>query len=632
MNRPWPLLIPLLLTPTVFGACSSPASNAGGGDADSDSDGDGDGDGDSDDDWDSDTAPMPTSPNVIILLADDMGYDDFSARQGSDGVETPHLDRLRDESVSFTQFYTQPVCAPSRAALLTGRDALRTGVWDVHGGRDFLPLTERLLPEYFRDEGYGTMTVGKWHSGFTEQYRPHERGFDEGYMAKLYHHKNNKMIHNGEPESTTGWVSERMVDLAIDYIDDHTDQPFFIYLPFLAPHEPWEAPTELIAKYQDKDLSKALATLYGMIDQMDREVGRVLDHLDDTGLRQNTIVLFMSDNGAWHQSSNGLSLTVADRRQRNPSGLAGNKGEVTEYGVRVPLFVRFSRYFRPREVDAVVQMADIMPTLLDLANIPLAGDNPPLDGRSIRDLLDGDGSWPERPIFTAKHSLRDSTGQLAYGEPIDWSDIRFDDQILAVRNDNYKLIHSYNNHFQLYDMIDDPQEKNSLYNDDELADVVKDLEPTLKSWFDEMISTPEKFDLPVQFVGSTGDDRSVVSARACIIHGEGVGLNSWSVIGLKAVGDSLELPLQVEREGEYALTLAHQPTDDMGASATLTIGDGSTICPFTGPSESPCDPIHISAGATTLRLEITDIGTADGDTVVKNLQDFIFTFVSHSAH
>jgi arylsulfatase A-like enzyme len=290
-------------------------------------------------------------PNIILILADDLGYGDLSLH-GSTVIETPHLDRLGAESMQFRNFSVHPACAPTRASLLTGRHHLRTGVWGVHGGTDFMNLDELTIAEVLKEAGYETGMWGKWHSGKTDGYYPWDRGFDEAYYAQLYRYRDNEGLLNGKPHTLKGWTCERLTDMAIEFIQKERDQPFFAYLPYLTPHGIWDAPPEEIEYYTKKGLSKEFATLAGMISFMDKNIQRLLTAVDDQGLRENTIILFMSDNGPISGHGKKRWITEEEKRQRNaPLNLRGGKGTLWQNGIRSPLFIRWPRVVKPGICD-----------------------------------------------------------------------------------------------------------------------------------------------------------------------------------------------------------------------------------------------------------------------------------------
>ncbi|WP_157884353.1 sulfatase-like hydrolase/transferase, partial [Paraglaciecola hydrolytica] len=346
-------------------------------------------------------------PNIILISADDLGFDDL-AINGNTTVTTPNLDKLAQQSVTFSDFAVSPVCSTTRASLLTGRQFYRTGVSGVHGGRDYLNRDETLLPQMLKQQGYATATWGKWHLGKSPGYMPWERGFDEAYYAELYQHQANTGWLNGVRVEHQAWVSQVITDYAIEFIQDKSSQkqPFFAYLSFLAPHEPWLAPEEFVEPYLAQGMRPAMANLYAMVSEMDYHIGRLLSYLEQTGLNNNTIVIFMSDNGPWWDSSNLGALTKQEWQSRNPSQLKGNKGQTWQNGVKSPLFVRLANTKKQHSVTRYVEVTDILPTILALTGTQVPANNLPLDGQSFVDYLQGntEGTNPRRHLI-ASHDL-----------------------------------------------------------------------------------------------------------------------------------------------------------------------------------------------------------------------------------
>lgn len=338
-------------------------------------------------------------PNIIIMVADDIGYADPGFR-GS-GIETPSLDRLAAEGMELKRFYTTPICSPTRAALMTGRDAVRLGVaygvllpWDSGG----VHTDEHFMPESFRAAGYQTAMVGKWHLGHSQQgFHPNERGFDHfyghlhtevGYYppfsilgGKDFQLNGQSVPYPGEGEET--YETFLLADHASTWIKNRDKQrPFFLYLPFLAPHEPLQAPEELVQKYQHlkderpparspSDKTSSLAKLAGVksrrplyaavVDAMDQAVGRVLQTLDEEGLADNTIVMFFSDNGA---------TRVYGRGGGDNAPFRGGKAEVYEGGIRVVSLMRWPQQVKAGSVlEQAMTVMDVFPTLAAAAGV-----------------------------------------------------------------------------------------------------------------------------------------------------------------------------------------------------------------------------------------------------------------------
>ena len=369
-----------------------------------------------------------TKPNIIMMVADDMGYGDFG--KFNDGyVKTPHLDSLIDESTCLSQHYSgAPVCSPARAALLTGRYPLRTGVispaetW----GQDRLSTRETTIGDYFKTIGYKTGLIGKWHNGALDsRYHPNNRGFDEfigfrGGWADFYEwiiEKNGQFI-----KSDGTYLTNVLGDNAIDFINRNKEQPFFLSLMFNAPHSPLQAPQEIIDTYLQMGLTLGTAIIYAMIEVMDQQVGRILETLKKLNLENNTIVMFSSDNGpAFHhrpdqvpdqydKELNGHMTRLFGKSQdwktdypvqRNEKGeiiaeyrfncgYNGSKGSVYEGGIKVPMILRWPDGLPKIEnTNQLIHFVDWLPTLIAATGSEIK-PNLPLDGRNILPILRGE--------------------------------------------------------------------------------------------------------------------------------------------------------------------------------------------------------------------------------------------------
>ena len=293
-------------------------------------------------------------PNVILILTDDQGYGDLGS-QGNPFIQTPHLDQFYTESVRLSDFHVDPVCTPTRAALLTGRYSIRTGAWRTGAGRAFLRRDEVTLADVFAAAGYRTGMFGKWHLGDNYPYRPHDRGFQEAvwhrhgaigmsgdawgndYLDDIYQR-------NGEREQFTGYCTDVFFDEAFKFMEVNRDRPFFVYLSTNAPHNPYIVPDQYSAPYRSKGLSAQLANFMGMVTNIDENVGRLLRKLKEWDLEDNTILIFMTDNGALggirmeNGDSDGFPLEPWSRFGAN---LRGRKGSPYEGGHRVPFFLRW---------------------------------------------------------------------------------------------------------------------------------------------------------------------------------------------------------------------------------------------------------------------------------------------------
>jgi arylsulfatase A-like enzyme len=321
-------------------------------------------------------------PNVVLIYADDLGYGDLSC-YGS-RISTPHLDRMAEQGIRFTDFYSaSSVCSPSRAALLTGRYPLRVGVPRVLDPADpgGLPASETTIAEMLKSIGYATSCIGKWHLGRQPGFLPTDRGFDEYFgipysndmWPRVLMHNTEVIEENARLDTLTQWYTER----AVDFIGRSKDQPFFLYMPHTFPHIPLAASPEFAGQ-------SGYGAYGDAVQEMDWSVGRVLKTLKDKGLDENTLVMFSSDNGPWYQGFAGR--------------LRGRKGQTWEGGMRVPLIARFPSRIAPRQVsDAMATTMDILPTIANLTGASFPAK--PLDGIDIWPLFTGLQTGLTREVF-----------------------------------------------------------------------------------------------------------------------------------------------------------------------------------------------------------------------------------------
>ncbi|MCS1409789.1 MAG: Arylsulfatase [Verrucomicrobia subdivision 3 bacterium] len=407
-------------------------------------------------------------PNVVLVITDDQGYGDLSCH-GNPVLKTPHLDRLHSESVRLTDYHVAPTCAPTRSALLTGHWTNRTGVWHTIMGRSMLRANEITLGNILGDAGYATGMFGKWHLGDNYPYRPEDRGFQEvlrhggGGVGQTPDYWDNAYFdgsywHNGILEPAKGFCTDVFFDYAIDFIDSKKDsgQPFFVYLCTNAPHGPMHAPEKSSEPYQH--LGTQLANFYGMIANIDDNVGRLRRHLQENGLAEDTIFIFTTDNG----TSSG------DKIFNN--GMRGKKGSEYDGGHRVPFFIHWPKggLVDGRDVSMITSYVDIVPTLIELCEVP-SPKGVKFDGVSIRALLFGReaSDWPDRILVTDSQRVRD---------PIKW-------RKSSVMTDQYRLI----NGKELYDVRVDPGQRKNIASKN--ADVVARLREFYEEWWAELEPT-----------------------------------------------------------------------------------------------------------------------------------------------
>lgn len=341
-------------------------------------------------------APSDRPPNIVVVLADDLGWGDLSA-YGSLENQTPSLDRIADEGLAFTSFYAaSAVCSPSRASLLTGRFPVRAGVYSwIHDSHDMhLRVEELTIAEWLSRAGYDAAHVGKWHLGYDlaegsgDGPDPGDHGFDHwlatGNNASPSHHNPTNFVRNGvELGEVEGYSSHIVVDEAVAWLEGRqdSDAPFFLNVWFHEPHQRVAAPEELVERHQDT----SLPAYYGSVENMDLAVGRLRAHLDRLGLWEETLFVFLSDNGSYMEGSNGE--------------LRGRKTQLWEGGIRVPGFVHWAGRIAPgQETDVPAGIVDVFPTLAEAAGLPLPDDRT-LDGVSLLPLFDGGDVERTKPLY-----------------------------------------------------------------------------------------------------------------------------------------------------------------------------------------------------------------------------------------
>ncbi len=340
-------------------------------------------------------------PNVVLVMTDDQGYGDLSAH-GNSWIKTPKLDRLASQSIRLDDYHVSPYCIPSRASLLTGRYADRTGIHNTIEPHWFVRTNEVMLSNMFQDAGYATGMFGKWHLGDNYPYAPEYRGFDEvlrhfggavGALADYWDncYVNDTYYHNGRPTKVEGYCTDVFFAAATRFIDRSAEQgkPFFVYLPTNAPHRPHVCPPSYSEPYTEGKARPA-AAFYGMIANIDENVGKLREHLKRRGLEENTIFIFTTDNG-----------TAAGHTVHN-AGMRGKKGSAYDGGHRVPFFLYWPAggFAKQQRIQTLTAHLDITPTLLELCDIPKP-EGVKFDGVSLRPLLERDHQgWPDRLLMT----------------------------------------------------------------------------------------------------------------------------------------------------------------------------------------------------------------------------------------
>ncbi|MBI5757733.1 MAG: arylsulfatase [Planctomycetales bacterium] len=510
-------------------------------------------------------------PNLLLIMTDDQGYGDFSLH-GNPHLSTPHIDRLGRSSVRFDRFFVNSFCAPTRAALLTGRYPLRCGVWGVTHNKEAMRLSETTLAEALSAAGYRTGCFGKWHNGEQFPYTATGQGFQEFFGFHNGHINNyfdTVLLRGATPEPTRGFITDVLIDEAIRFVrsaskpagETTAAQPFFCYLAFNAPHSPFQVPDRYFDKFKAMRFDEKVAAFYGMCENIDDNVGRLLGVLDELRLTENTIVVFLTDNGG----TAGVKTFNA--------GMRGGKTSVHEGGTRVPLFIRWPAKIRePKVVTQIAAHIDLFPTLLDLCGVkPPTG--PKLDGVSLRPLLEGKSSnWPDRVLFT--HNPTSETNHYPG----------------AVRTQRHRLVREIKGPgggsranaadttalpWQLYDMQADPGEERDLAA--KQPGEVERLSRLYEQWFDDVSSAGlRRFPIPI---GHAEENPVTLHAPQAFFDGglkffAGPGFAHDWLTGWTSLDGRIWFDVEVATAGEYEVTLNHLcPPADAGSKIVLTAGD-----------------------------------------------------------
>jgi arylsulfatase A-like enzyme len=489
-------------------------------------------------------------PNVLIVITDDQGFGDLGCH-GNPVVRTPNLDAFARESVWLKNFYVSPVCSPTRSSLLTGFYNYRTGIVDTYLGRSMMRPDVKTLPELLAAAGYRTGLFGKWHLGDNHPLRPEDRGFHEtlwhqgGGLAQPADppgldpksaYFNPVLKRNGKEVKTKGYCTDVFTDAAIAFVTKGDPaKPFFACVSYNAPHSPYQVPDELPAKYRKLDLTPAgfpnvgqpwaakklnteeIARAYGMIENIDANFGRLLKALGDKGLAENTLVVFLTDNGP-----GGVRFNA---------GLRNRKGTVYEGGIRVPCYVRWPGRTKAGAVEDIpLAHIDITPTVLEACGVKAPGG---LDGRSFLPKLTAPaGRWADRTLFFQWHRGDAPEKYRAF----------------AARGPQYKLVQAagvqqgveWQPRYELFDIPNDPFETKDLAA--ELPDEVARLKREYEAWFDDV--TKNGFDPPRIVIGSEKENPVRLSRQDW--RGPKAG---W------APGDEGHWEVAFARAGQYRVTL-----------------------------------------------------------------------------
>ncbi len=494
-------------------------------------------------------ADVASPPNVILILTDDQGYGDLGCH-GNEIIQTPHLDRLYGQSVRLTDFHVSPLCTPTRAGLMTGQNPVRLGAWGTTWGRSLPRACVPTMADVFAAAGYRTGCFGKWHLGDNYPFRPQDRGFQEvlihggggvGQAPDFWGNDyfDDTYFRNGQPEKQEGYCTDVWFDAAWDFIQAGSDRPFFVYLTTNAPHGPFLVADKYRQLYEENP-DCPHAAFYGMITNIDENMGRLLERLDTSSLAHNTVLIFMTDNGTAAGFRGGKGFNA---------GMRGAKGSLYDGGHRVPCFIRWPSggLTGGRDIADLTTHTDMFPTLADLCGVrmPAAAQ---LDGISLAPLLLGrTDSLPDRAIFV---QYRQSSQPPEKGKA-------------TVMTERWRLVGDR----ELFDIDADPgQQKNVAAGHGE---VLNQLRQMYEAWWADVSKRFAEFNHIV-----LGDDaENPVKLSSFDWHTK----TAWSQGQVRsgAVVNSF-WAVEIARAGSYEITLRRWP-EETKAAITAAIPGGKAI-------------------------------------------------------
>lgn len=488
-------------------------------------------------------------PNVVVVLTDDQGWGDLSLN-GNRNLQTPHIDSLARDGVRFDRFYVCPVCSPTRAEFLTGRYHPRGGVYSTSHGGERLDLDEQTLAEVFRDAGYATAAFGKWHNGMQYPYHPNGRGFQEfyGFCSGHWGHYFSPMLdHNGQMVRGRGYVIDDFTERAMTFMETQVrgDKPFLAYLAFNTPHSPMQVPDAYWERFAGKPLHQRnrdprkenldhTRAALAMCENIDWNVGRLLQKLDTLQVAENTIFVYFSDNGP-----NGW---------RWNDGMRGRKGSTDEGGVRSPLLMRWPGHVAAgKQVTHIAAAIDLLPTLADLAGLTWSPRHP-LDGQSVGPLLRGTAvSWSERILFSH------------------WN------KRVSARSDRFRLDHQG----RLYDLGADPGQNRDVSRD--FPDVQRRLAEAVTQWREQVLGEMGEDTRPL-VVGAPDSRFTQLPARDGNAHGNIQRSNRFPNDSFFThwtdARDAITWPVEIGKTGDYRVELYYTcPAEDVGSTVELRFNE-----------------------------------------------------------
>ena len=550
-------------------------------------------------------------PNIILIMTDDQGYGDFGF-MGNPVIRTPNLDAMSERSARMERFHVSPVCAPTRANLMTGRYNYRTRAIDTYIGRAMMEPEEVTMAELLGDAGYSTGIFGKWHLGDSYPLRAQDQGFQEVLVHRgggigqpsdppggERKYTDPILFHNGEQKQMTGYCTDIYFDAAMDFFEENQQagKPSFVYIPTNAPHGPFhDVPEDLYSAYMDMDLRPVIvgeasdeeyeefrdltARKFAMIENVDQNIGRLFERLKATGAYENTLVMFLVDNGP-----NGV---------RYVRELRGSKGAVNEGGIRTPFLAHWPSQLKAGVTsDRVAAHYDVLPTVLEATGTPKPADLR-LDGRSFFPLLKGEEvTWPDRTIYLQWHR----------------GDVPVRYRKFAAVEQQYKLLHpDFDSEtppaepsFELYDLQADPGEMNNLAGTK--PEIVARMKSDYDAWFDDVGSTrPDNYAPPRIQIGTPHEETTVLTRQ----DWRRLSGDNWAT---GALGNWI---VEFAVAGDYDIRILFKPAAADG-ELEVKIGRYEKSVPVkAGDTEVALSAANLEAGNTEVNAALTLAGKTEG--------------------
>ncbi|MCG1037091.1 arylsulfatase [Polaribacter sargassicola] len=515
------------------------------------------------------TTDKPKRPNVLLVITDDQGFGDIGY-YGNPHIKTPVLDSLASKSVRFDDFSVNPVCAPTRSAIMTGKYSMATGVHDTYRGGAMMAPSEVTIAEILKEAGYKTGMIGKWHLGDNYPMRPQDQGFEytlnhlsggigqygdwPNTLKRDSSYFNPILWKNGKQVQTQGYCTDVLTEAAMDYVEDNKDNPFFLYLSYNAPHGPLQLPQKYYDMYKDVDIDAGLINqgkpypnvtehsrensrkVYGMVTNIDDNLRLLFKKLEDLGIDENTLVIFMTDNGPQHP--------------RYIAGMRGKKGSVFQGGVRVPSFWYYPKAFKEaRDIKTPAAHYDILPTLAELTGASLP-EGLKIEGESLLPLLTKtEEALPERII----------NRYWARTAPVHYKNV-------STRKGEMKLVgvgkdEDGNDKFELFNLNEDPYEQNDISA--EHPALVEELKAEMDTWLNTMETSEHIVNSPMPIIGTVHENPVMLNQNdALFLKKEGVKKEFiyWDVIvdEVKTFNITVHFDAPIATTGALELDLGSQ--------------------------------------------------------------------------